>query len=66
MDRKRVSEIEFHFTYEEIDDCIMRMADLILEGYSVVEFFYNPKIYDMLTITDPYMHFKLRRKSTNG
>ena len=61
----KVSEIEFHIKREEVDDCIIRVADLIKEGYSVVEFYYNPKLYDMLTIKEPYMHIKLRRKFDN-
>lgn len=65
MSRKKVSEIEFHIKREEVDDCVVRMADLILEGYSVAEFYYNPKIYDTLTVTEPYMHIKLRRKFEN-
>ena len=62
---KKVSEIEFHIKREEVDDCIVRMADLIIEGYSVTEFYYNPKIYDTLTTKEPYMHIKLRRKFDN-
>ena len=62
---KKVSEIEFHITEREIDDCIIRMADLIKEGYGVAEFYYNPKFYDTLTATEPYMHIKLRRKFEN-
>ena len=62
MFKERVSEIEFHIKREEVDDCVVRMADLILEGYSVAEFYYNPKLYDMLTASEPYMHIKLRRK----
>ena len=62
---KKVSEIEFHIKREEADDCIVRMADLILEGYSIVEFYYNPKIYDMLTAPEPCIHIKLRRKFEN-
>jgi hypothetical protein len=61
----KVSEIEFHIKREEVDDCIIRMANLILEGYSVAEFYYNPKIYDTLTTKEPYMHIKLRRKFDN-
>lgn len=61
----KVSEIEFHIKREEVDDCVVRMADLILEGYSVAEFYYNPKIYDTLTAIEPYMHIKLRRKFEN-
>ena len=65
MFEKKVSEIEFHIKREEVDDCVVRMADLILEGYSVAEFYYNPKIYDTLTAIEPYMHIKLRRKFEN-
>lgn len=65
MNKNKVSEIEFHIKREEVDDCVVRMADLIIEGYSVAEFYYNPKLYDTLTATEPYMHIKLRRKFEN-
>ena len=61
----KVSEIEFHIKREEVDDCIVRMADLILEGYSIAEFYYDPTIHSMLTTTEPCMHIKLRRKFEN-
>lgn len=65
MNKNKVSEIEFHIKREEVDDCVVRMADLILEGYSVAEFYYNPKLYDTFFATEPYMHIKLRRKFDN-
>lgn len=65
MLKEKVSEIEFHIKREEVDDCIVRMADLILEGYSVAECYYNPRICDLLTTTEPYIHIKLRRKFDN-
>ena len=65
MSRKKVSEIEFHITEREIDDCIIRMADLITEGYTI-----NNIKRDSLTcsdsfITEPSIHIKLRRKFEN-
>lgn len=65
MNKNKVSEIEFHIKREEVDDCVVRMAGLIIEGYSVADFYYNPKLYDTLTATEPYMHIKLRRKFDN-
>ena len=65
MFKSKVSEIEFHIKREEVDDCIVRMADLVKDGYGVVEFYYNPKHYDMLTAEEPYIHIKLRRKFEN-
>ena len=65
MSREKVSEIEFHIKREEINDCVVRMADLILEGYNVAEFSYDPKFYDTLTATEPEIHIKLRRKFEN-
>ena len=62
---KKASEIEFHIKTEEVDDCVVRMADLILEGYSVAEFYCDPKLYNTLTATEPYIHIKLRRKFEN-
>lgn len=65
MNKNKVSEIEFHIKREEVDDCVVRMAGLIIEGYSIADFYYNPKLYDTLTATEPYMHIKLRRKFDN-
>ena len=66
MFKKKVSEIEFHITNCEIDDCIVRMADLIKEGYTVSEL-YSDKVpfFGSTVITEPYIHIKLRRKFEN-
>ena len=58
----KVSEIEFHIIEREKDDCILRMADLIKEGYTIVNVRYNPTLYDTETTVEPYIHIKLRRK----
>lgn len=66
MSREKVSEIEFHITEREIDDCIIRMADLIIEGYTVNNVRCNPTtLSDSFTITEPSIHIKLRRKFEN-
>ena len=66
MLKEKVSEIEFHITEREIDDCIIRMADLIIDGYTVNNVRYNPTTFsDSFTITEPSIHIKLRRKFEN-
>jgi hypothetical protein len=66
MSRKKVSEIEFHITEREVDDCIVRMADLIKEGYTINNIKCDSRtFYDSFTITEPSIHIKLRRKFEN-
>jgi hypothetical protein len=66
MSRKKVSEIEFHITEREIDDCIIRMADLITEGYTINNIKCNSlTCSDSFIITEPSIHIKLRRKFEN-
>ena len=63
---EKASEIEFHITVREIDDCIIRIADLIIEGYTVNNVRCNPITFsDSFTITEPSIHIKLRRKFEN-
>ena len=63
---EKASEIEFHITEREIDDCIVRMADLIIEGYTVNNVRCNSiTLSDSFTITEPSIHIKLRRKFEN-
>ena len=35
--REKVFEIEFHIHYHELSDFILRAAELIKEGYSIVK-----------------------------
>lgn len=66
MLKEKVSEIEFHITEREIDDCIVRMANLITEGYTVNYIKCDSRtFYDSFTITEPSIHIKLRRKFEN-
>jgi hypothetical protein len=66
MFKEKVSEIEFHITEREIDDCIVRMANLITEGYIVNNIKCDSMTFsDSFTITEPSIHIKLRRKFDN-
>ncbi len=66
MLKEKVSEIEFHITEREIDDCIVRMADLIIEGYTVNNIRCDSiTLSDSFVITEPSIHIKLRRKFEN-
>lgn len=66
MFKGKVSEIEFHITEREIDDCIVRMANLITEGYTVNYIKRDSMTFsDSFTITEPSIHIKLRRKFEN-
>lgn len=66
MFKEKVSEIEFHITEREIDDCIVRMANLITEGYTVNHIKCDSiTLSDSFVITKPSIHIKLRRKFDN-
>lgn len=61
--KKKVSEIEFHITNEEIDDCVIRMADLIKEGYTISELRSESiPLMGSNVITEPYIHILMRKK----
>lgn len=64
--KKKVSEIEFRITNCEIDDCVVRMADLIKDGYTVSEFHSDSVPFiGSAVITEPYIHILMRRKFEN-
>lgn len=66
MSREKVSEIKFHITEREIDDCIVRMANLITEGYTVNNIRCDSMtLSNSFTITEPSIHINLRRKFEN-
>jgi len=64
---KKVSQIEFHIDYKEADDCILRMAELIKEGYTLYAIKRDdPKIfYKTGEVSEPYIHIILRMKEGN-
>ena len=60
---KKVSKIEFHICYSEMDDCIVRMADLIKEGYTVETIANEPLSTSsiFLKYQEPSIHIVLQR-----
>lgn len=57
---KKVSKIEFHICRNEIDDCIVRMADLIKEGYTI-EAITNEPPATWNIFSEPSIHITLQK-----
>ena len=57
---KKVSKIEFHICYNEMDDCVVRMADLIKEGYTIESITNEPRF--ALDYSEPSTHIVLQKK----
>ena len=54
---KKVSQIEFHFTMEEYNDYILRAAELIKEGYSMLSCYHDvPTLYCAREMDEPNIH----------
>lgn len=60
---EKVSEIEFHCnSMYECDDLVVRMADLIKEGYRIVKVYEDPKVMSCNSMnTEPFLHITLRK-----
>lgn len=60
--KNKVSEIEFHITFEEIEDGILRAAELIKEGYELYSYKYDiPELYSGWGKTEPFFHVVFKR-----
>lgn len=61
---KKVSKIEFHICYDEMDDCIVRMADLIKEGYTVEAILNEPRLALKTSglYSEPSIHITLQKR----
>ena len=61
--RNKVSEIEFHIIQEEVDDFILRAAELIKDGYRMTKMSSDPFTLSYHTIiTEPYIHITFRKE----
>ena len=62
---KKVSKIEFHLCSNEMDDCVVRMADLIKEGYGIESITNDPRF--VLETSGPYskpsIHIVLQKEN---
>lgn len=64
---KKVSKVEFHICRNEIDDCVVRMADLIKEGYTVEAITNEPR-FSLETsglfpnYSEPSIHITLQKE----
>lgn len=65
--KNKVSKIEFHVCYNEMDDCVVRMADLIKEGYTIESITNEPRLVleTSRVYTEPSTHIVLRKKENN-
>lgn len=59
--RSKVSEIEFHVTYEEIEDGILRAAELIKEGYKLYSYRRDTPEFTWDVDVEPYIHITFKR-----
>lgn len=60
--RNKVSEIEFHITYKEAEDFILRAAELIKEGYMLYSYRHDtPELSFYGEKTEPFIHIVLKR-----
>ncbi len=58
----KVSEIEFHITNKEIEDCILRAAELIKEGYKFYSYKYDTPKLSWDGDTEPFIHVTFKRR----
>lgn len=56
LKNKKVSKIEFHITYYEWEDFILRSAELIKDGYSLVSIRYDDLSFSYCTEQEPPIH----------
>lgn len=61
MSKEKVSEIEFHITKNELDDFIVRAAELIKEGYNLYSIEYDTISTNSYIHTEPNIHIKFTR-----
>ena len=60
----KVSRIEFHITEAELEDFIVRSAELIKEGYKLLSIMRDSDIHtyaDTRDIREPYLHIVFAR-----
>ncbi len=56
MEKNKVSQIEFHITHEEIEDFIIRSAELIKDGYHLYSIEHDALTFSCSAIVEPYIH----------
>jgi len=60
--KNKVSEIEFHIaTFGEAEDCILRAAELIKEGYELYSYNYDTPKFTFGEETEPFIHVTFKR-----
>lgn len=59
--RNKVSEIEFHITFKEAEDCILRAAELIKEGYSLYSFRRDTSKFTWNDEVEPFIHITFKK-----
>jgi len=61
--RDKVSKIEFHMTYNQLNDFILRAAELIKEGYSIGKIETDTvSISDKIKL-EPSVHITLQKEN---
>lgn len=60
--KNKVSEIEFRISYGEMDDGILRAAELIKEGYTLYSLRYDNLEYEFNIKVKPAIHLTFRKE----
>ncbi len=63
MLRDRVSKIEFHITYNQLEDFILRAAELIKDNYEIEQIDVNSMSIGCLTEPEPPYHITFIKRS---
>lgn len=59
--KNKVSEIEFRISYGEIDDGILRAAELIKEGYTIYSLGYDNLEYEVNDTVKSVIYLTFRK-----
>lgn len=60
--KNKVSEIEFRISYGEMEDGILRAAELIKEGYTVYLLRYDNLVYEVNGKAKPAIYLTFRKE----
>ena len=60
--KNKVSEIEFHITCGEVEDCILRAAELIKEGYKLYSYRHDTPELTWSGKAEPFIHVTFRKE----
>ena len=65
MLNNKVSKIEFHITYNQLEDFILRAAELIKDNYEIEQIKVDPISIGYLTEPEPPYHITFVKRGQN-